>query len=209
MEATFEAPSWLLSHSAWRVLEALDVAGFISEFRTGFHLDSNGNYIAPTAWVHSSALIRNSVVLDGVNIHEFVSIRDSIVCSGANVGHCCEVTRSIIGEKVSMPRFNYVGSSLIGERVRLGGVVSLASQRFDKGEVLGPDEASGVMKLGAMIGYDTRLGFAVHVNPGVRIGAKCLIGPYSDVRISIPSDSVLLIAQRPVVRRREGAHWAA
>lgn len=209
LEATFETPSWLIDHPAWPLLEAFDVAGFIAEFRSGLNLDSTGSFIAPSAWVHPSALIQNSVVLSEASIHEFVSLRDSIVCSGANVGHCCEVARSIIGNDVSLPRFNYVGSSLVGERVRFGGAASLASQRFDKGEVLKSDETLGVVKFGAMVGHDSRLGFAAHVNPGVRIGKRCLIGPYSDVRTSIPDDSVLLVAQRAVVRRREGVHWAA
>jgi NDP-sugar pyrophosphorylase family protein len=204
--AAFDNADWLSGIHDDAESSDESLLNFVTTFRRSLQIDENGNHIEAGAWVHPTAIVRNSVILSGANVHEFCSVRDSILRPNCCVGHCSEVARSIIGDHVSLPRFNYVGSSIIGERVRAGGAVSMASQRFDRGEISVDVNVAPSTKLGAIVGSGTRIGFCAHINPGVSIGHRCLIGPYVDVRSSVPDDSILLAAQRLIQRPREGAH---
>lgn len=182
-------------------LERFDIGEFIRLMlaRTEF-LDSAGNLISETARIEAGAIVKNSWVMDDVNVHEGVSIRDSIIMSGARVGHAGEIARSIIGPRVSLPRFNYVGASIVGADVRFGGCVSLATRRYDDQDVTlfsqGRRIPTGRVKFGSIIGEKTIIGYGVHINPGVSIGRRCIISPLLDIRVSIPDDKIVIGDQK-------------
>jgi NDP-sugar pyrophosphorylase family protein len=149
---------------------------------------------------HESAYIHNCLFGKNVEIYEGCSIRDSIIFDNSTIGHCSEIARSIILKGCMIPRFNYVGGSLIGERTRLGGCVSLATRRHDNKniEIIIGNIAYNTYnnKFGSIVGSDVLIGFASHLNPGCCVGKNTIVSPYSDLRISIPSNSIVQITQK-------------
>ena len=183
------------------------IAEYVAQRKAGQLVDHQGNLIHGAAYVHPTAQVRNSIIGSGASVHEFTTVRDSLIDANSVIGHCSEVARSIIGARASVPRFNYVGGSILGSEVRLGGCVSIASRRFDQGHIsirYGSERYfTDQPKMGALIGDETMVGFGSHVNPGVIIGRRCLIGPYCDVRRDIPDDYVIVVDQKLAARPRQ------
>lgn len=174
----------------WDVLD--DLPQFLESY--------NDTLIHPSATIHPSASIRNCIIGKNSKIYEGVTLRDSVIGENCVIGHCSEIARSIILNNVSIPRFDYVGSSLIGNNVRLGGMVSLASRRYDSNSVsifVGTDEINtNKAKLGSVIGDNTIVGYGTHINPGVLIGPNCLISALCDIRVFIPRFSRVILKQQ-------------
>lgn len=163
----------------------------------------DGLEVDPSAEIHPSASVTHSIIGAGVSIYENVVVRNSVVMSGTQIGHASEVARSCVFPGSSIPRFNYVGASVLGSHVRLGGAVSLASRRFDDALVHLSDGSGGDPKLGSIVGARTLIGFACHVNPGLRIGADCVLQPHVDIRRDVPPASMCVLnTTTHVIRRR-------
>lgn len=182
----------------------------IPSFLETYERDNRGNYIHPTARVHSTAQIANSYVAEGVQIYEFVTLRDSVVGPGSVIGHCSEVARSIIMSRCMIPRFNYIGSSIVGNVVEFGGVCSLATERFDNESIFIRDRGltidTHLLKFGSIIGDGCMIGYAVHCNPGTIIGRKSIIMPKVEVRGIIPEGCIVSAQQRLIVSKRRAVH---
>ena len=134
-------------------------------------------YIGPNTTIRHSAYIR-----------EF-----SWICAGALVGHASEIKHSVLLPNSKAPHFNYVGDSVLGPNVNLGAGVKLSNLRNDGGEVhviiSGERIGSGLRKFGAIIGEDAQLGCNAVTNPGVVLGARCMVMPNTTVTGIYESDS--------------------
>jgi bifunctional UDP-N-acetylglucosamine pyrophosphorylase / glucosamine-1-phosphate N-acetyltransferase len=202
----FSAYSELVSFDPTARLSRLQIPEYISGRLERQVTDDRGNLIHGSAVIHPTAQVSHSIVGPSVRICEFTTVRNCLVSANSVVGHCTEIARTIIGKDCSLPRFNYVGGSILGDRVRLGGCVSIASRRFDQSPVNvhhgAEKHPTNLLKFGALIGDDTIIGFSSHVNPGMIVGQRCLIGPYTDIRRSIPDDYLVVASQKLAVRAR-------
>ena len=140
-------------------------------------------HIIGPAYIGPDATIRH-----GAYIREF-----SWICANALVGHASETKHSILLPGAKAPHFNYVGDSVLGPNVNLGAGVKLSNLRNDGGEVhviiSGERIGSGLRKFGAIIGEDAQLGCNAVTNPGVVLGARCMVMPNTTVTGIYDSDS--------------------
>ncbi len=109
---------------------------------------------------------------DNTVIGDYVMIRESHIGSNCLIGGYSEVTRSYLDDGVYLHR-NYVGDSVLGKNVLMGAGAVLANFRFD-GRVI---KNTGLVKLGSIIGEDSRIGVNGTILPGVKIGKNTFIGP--------------------------------
>ncbi len=113
-------------------------------------------FIAPGAEVRHGAFIRGSV---------YVGPR-------AVVGHTTEVKGSIFFDEAKAGHFAYVGDSILGRDVNLGAGTKLANLKLkgDAVRVVHPEDgqkiASGLRKLGSLIGDHAQTGCNAVLSPG-------------------------------------------
>ena len=152
------------------------------------HIDKSAK-IEPGVHIIGPAYIGpNSTIRHGAYIRE-----NSWICAGALVGHASETKHSVLLPNSKAPHFNYVGDSILGPNVNLGAGVKLSNLRNDGGEVhvriSGDRIGSGLRKFGAIIGEDAQLGCNAVTNPGVVLGARCMVMPNTTVTGIYESDS--------------------
>jgi bifunctional UDP-N-acetylglucosamine pyrophosphorylase/glucosamine-1-phosphate N-acetyltransferase len=91
---------------------------------------------------------------------------------------------------------SYVGDSIIGERCSLGAVTILSNFRFDERNISvkieGESIDSGLDKLGAIIGNDSKTGVNVSVMPGVKIGPNSVVGSHVCLTEDLEPDMIIL-----------------
>ncbi|SMF22353.1 glucose-1-phosphate thymidylyltransferase [Pseudobacteriovorax antillogorgiicola] len=124
-------------------------------------------YIGPKAEVRHGAFIRGT----------------AIIGEKAVVGHTTEVKGSIFGRDAKAGHFAYVGDSILGDRVNLGAGTKLANLKLrgDEVKVKHPDTgdltASGLRKLGAILGHDSQTGCNAVLSPGTMLLPKTAVLP--------------------------------
>jgi len=134
-----------------------------------------GTIIEPGAYIQGPCLIgKECEIRHGAYIRGNVLIGNRCV-----IGHATEVKKAILLDNVQASHFNYIGDSILGNRVHLGAGVKLANVRFDGKEVNffeGKEKIlTGLKKLGAILGDDTKLGCNAVTNPGtiMEMGSIC------------------------------------
>ena len=191
------------SGPVWSVLPTLkgQMADMLSDMgameRSGVSIDSSNGIvhieesaiIEPEVHIIGPAYIGpNAIIRHGAYIREY-----SWICANALVGHASETKHSILLPGAKAPHFNYVGDSVLGPEVNLGAGVKLSNLRNDGGEVHvwieGKRIASGLRKFGAIIGEGSQLGCNAVTNPGVVLGAGCMVMPNTTVTGIYDSDS--------------------
>jgi len=116
-----------------------------------------------------------------------------ILEEGAVVGHATEVKNSIFLAKAHAAHFNYVGDSILGENTNLGAGVKCANFKLDHGEVKvlfeGKRIATGLQKLGLILGDGSQIGCNAVTSPGTLMGKGVLCNPCKYTSGFIPSHS--------------------
>lgn len=154
-----------------------------------------GTVVEPGAMIKGPAVIGpGSIVRQGAYIREYCLI-------GANcvVGHTSEVKGSILLDEAQAPHFNYVGDSILGRRVNLGAGVKLSNLKNDRSLIsINTKEqriATGLHKLGAIIGDDAAIGCNVVTSPGTLIGPQASVYANMVVRGFLPARSIMKLRQ--------------
>ncbi len=164
-------------------------------------LDESEGYISPSANISDKAVIEGKVIMsDNVRVFENAVIRGPVYIGpnsvigngslvrdyshiGANcvVGYSTRVKNSYIGDGCWF-HMSYIGDSIIAEGCSFGAGTTLANFRFDEGNIsvrIGDELVdTGLDKLGAIIGSNSRTGINASVLPGIRIGPNSVIGPH-------------------------------
>ena len=106
-------------------------------------------------------------------------VRESMIGKNCVIGYNTDVTRSYIGDDCWF-HSNYIGDSVLGDNISFGAGVVTANFRLDEGEissvVRGERIATGMEKLGAIIGDNVRIGVNASIMPGVKIGTDSFVG---------------------------------
>ena len=158
--------------------------------------------IAPSIWVHKSAKVAPTAYLgapciidEGAEVRHCAFIRGSaFVGKGSVVGNSTELKNVILFDSVQVPHYNYVGDSILGYKSHMGGGAVTSNVKSDKTLVVIKDKeeqiATGLKKVGAMLGDHVEVGCNSVINPGTVVGRNTNIYPLSCVRGVVPSDSI-------------------
>ena len=146
--------------------------------------------VAPTASITGPCIIGKDA-----EIRHCAFIRgNAIVGEGAGVGNSTELKNVILFNKVQVPHYNYVGDSILGYKSHMGAGSITSNVKSDKtlvevkcdGNVI----ATGLKKMGAILGDSVEVGCGSILNPGSVIGSNTNIYPLSSVRGYVETNSI-------------------
>ncbi|MBN1283837.1 MAG: NTP transferase domain-containing protein [Anaerolineae bacterium] len=201
---------WLAVKFPWHVLEVMN-----------FYLESiEGQHISPDAFVADSALIRGNVVIapgarifhgasvmgpayigEGAIVGNGALVRESLVGPRCVVGHVSEVARSYLAAGCQLHRA-VVLDSVFDENVNFSAGCITANLRWDKGfvktTVKGERINTGRDKFGAVVGRDAFIGIQSGTMPGVKVGQRAVVGPFTNATRDIPDDTLFYTEQSTV-----------
>lgn len=138
-----------------------------------------GTIVEPGAFIMGPCYIgENCEIRHGAYIRGNV-----LIGNGCVVGHATEVKNSFFFDGAKAGHFAYVGDSILGNQVNLGAGTKCANLRFDGKSVVIVDGdiriATGMRKLGAILGDGVQTGCNSVTNPGTLIGKEGLVAPCS------------------------------
>lgn len=159
--------------------------------------------VSPQVWIHNTAKVAPSACLGnpciiGANteVRHCAFIRGSaLIGENCVIGNSVELKNVIIFDRAEVPHFNYVGDSILGYRAHMGAGSITSNIKSDRTPITvkTPEGgiATGMRKIGAMLGDHVEVGCNSVLNPGTVIGRNCIIYPLSCVRGVIPADSIV------------------
>lgn len=157
---------------------------------------------APQVWVHRTATVAPTAFLGApciigakTEVRHCAFVRGSaLVGKGCVVGNSVELKNVILFDDVQVPHYNYVGDSILGHRSHMGAGSLTSNVKSDKTPVtvrMGEEAiATGLKKMGAMLGDDVEVGCNTVLNPGTIVGKNSNIYPLSCVRGTVPQGSI-------------------
>ncbi len=178
----------------------------------GSTLGSEYKQVSENVWVHETAKIAPTAYLGapciiGANteVRHGAFIRGSaLVGENCVVGNSVELKNVILFDHVQVPHYNYVGDSILGYKAHMGAGSITSNVKSDKSLVVihaEPPIATGIKKVGAMVGDRVEIGCNSVLNPGTVIGRDSNVYPLSCVRGVIPANSIYK-SQNNIVKKR-------
>ena len=158
--------------------------------------------VAPSVWVHKSAVVAPSAFLGapciiGANteVRHCAFIRGSaLVGENCVVGNSVELKNVILFDNVQVPHYNYVGDSILGYKAHMGAGSITSNVKSDKTPVVVKTSdtqiPTGLKKFGAMLGDHVEVGCNSVLNPGTVIGRHSNVYPTSCVRGMVPEGHI-------------------
>ena len=158
--------------------------------------------VSEHVWVHRTASVAPTAFLGapciigaGTEVRHCAFVRGSaLVGEGCVVGNSVELKNVILFDHVQTPHYNYVGDSILGHRSHMGAGSVTSNVKSDKTLVtvrMGDEAiATGLKKMGAMLGDDVEVGCNSVLNPGTIVGRSSNIYPLSCVRGTIPANHI-------------------
>ena len=153
-------------------------------------------------WIAKSADIAHTATINGpciigkdIEVRPGAFIRgNAIVGENCVVGNSTELKNVILFNNVQVPHYNYVGDSILGYKSHMGAGSITSNVKSDKSDVVikyeGDKIATGLRKMGAILGNYVEVGCNSVLNPGTIIGSNTNIYPLSSVRGYIPKGSI-------------------
>jgi len=156
-----------------------------------------GASIGPYAYVQGPAWI-----MAGAQVGHAAMLRPGVLLGpGAKVGHASEAKHAIVLGGAHVAHFNYVGDAIVGHDVNLGAGVKLANLRVMPGGVSVGGVATGLRKLGAIVGDGVSIGCNAVLAPGTVIGRGTIVYDGATVRGVVPAGRIVKL--RPVLEMVE------
>ena len=158
---------------------------------------------APDIWIHETASVAPSASITGpciigpeAQIRHCAYIRGNALVGGkCVVGNSVELKNVILFDSCEVPHFNYVGDSILGFRAHMGAGSVTSNIKSDRTNIVVKDGteriATGMRKIGAMLGDFAEIGCNSVLNPGTVVGRRATVYPLSCVRGTVPADSIL------------------
>ena len=169
----------------------------------GSHLDPQDyTEVSSQVWVHRTAVVAPTAYLGapciigaGTEVRHCAFIRGAaLVGENCVVGNSVELKNVILFDCVQTPHYNYVGDSILGYKSHMGAGSITSNVKSDKTLVVvhgqGEDVATGLKKMGAMLGDHVEVGCNSVLNPGTVIGRNSNIYPLSCVRGVVPANAI-------------------
>ena len=184
------------SHIEKLIDEGLD--GF-TEIQSGVWVGHDVK-IAPTATVIPPAVIgRGTEIRVGAFLRGNVIIGENCV-----VGNSCELKNCLLMRGAQVPHYNYVGDSVLGNFSHLGAGAVCSNLKSDGRAVVvhgDRDYATGLRKMGAILGDHADIGCGCVLNPGAVVGKNTSVYPLTALRGVIPADCIVKSANNIVKRQ--------
>ncbi len=145
-------------------------------------------WIARDATVAPTACINGPVIIGrGAEVRHCAYIRGNVLIgAGAVVGNSTELKNVILFDGVQVPHYNYVGDSILGYKSHMGAGSITSNVKSDKSQVVihaeEEDIATGLRKMGAILGDHVEIGCGAVLNPGTIICRESTVYPLSSVR---------------------------
>ena len=158
--------------------------------------------LAPGVWAHktvqpapTASLSGPAIIGPGTEIRPGAFIRGSaLVGADCVIGNSVELKNVIIFDHVQVPHYNYVGDSILGYGAHMGAGAVTSNVKSDRSNVVVRDGrqaiATGLRKMGAMLGDWVEVGCNSVLNPGTVIGRGSRVYPLSSVRGVIPEKHI-------------------
>ena len=168
----------------------------------GENLGEEYTEVSPQVWVHRTAKVAPSAYLGApciigpdTEVRHCAFIRGSaLVGAGCVVGNSAELKNVILFDGVQTPHYNYVGDSILGYKAHMGAGSITSNVKGDKSPVtvrMGDEAiATGLKKMGAMLGDYAEIGCNSVLNPGAVIGRDAQVYPLSSVRGTVPEKHI-------------------
>ncbi len=167
--------------------------------------------IKENVWVHKSATIFESAYIDGpcilgenTQVRQCAFIRGSaLIGKDCVIGNSVELKNVIIFDNCQVPHFNYVGDSILGFHAHMGAGAVTSNIKADKKNIVvhsTPEMATGLRKMGAMLGDYVDVGCNSVLNPGTIIGRNTIVYPMSCVRGVVEKNRIYKNSQDIVLR---------
>lgn len=217
-EASMTAPMSFKSHDLWdlsaslagpylagfeRPWEALaGIAALIVEIGKTLSVDEY-TLLDENIWVAKSARVMPSVYLNGpVIVGPYSEIRhgafirgSALIGANCVVGNSTELKNVILFDHVEVPHFNYVGDSILGSYAHLGAGAITSNVKGDRQAVVIKTSdgqiATGLKKVGALLGDHVEIGSQTVLNPGTVVGRYSRVYPLTLLRGVIPPRSLV------------------
>lgn len=139
-------------------------------------------FIHPTVKLPPFAVIEGPAWIGpGCELRPGVYVRGNVIAGpGCVLGNSCEYKNSLLCGEVETAHFNYVGDSILGRKAHLGAGVICANLKLTRDEVsvVGPDglrHATGLRKLGALVGDGAEVGCNSVLQPGAMLGRRSVV----------------------------------
>ena len=183
----------------WEALKG--ISNFIMELGSCLSPDEYNNP-SENVWIHKTAKVFPSAYIGApciigadTEVRHCAFIRGSaLIGSNCVIGNSAELKNVIIFDNVQTPHYNYVGDSILGYKSHMGAGSITSNVKSDKTNVIikdGSEEiATGIKKIGAMLGDFVEVGCNSVLNPGTIIGRNSNIYPTSCVRGVVPPNSI-------------------
>lgn len=167
--------------------------------------------IKENVWVHKTAKIFDSAYIGGpciiganTEIRQCAFIRGSaLIGNDCVIGNSVELKNVIIFDNCQVPHFNYVGDSILGFHAHLGAGAITSNIKADKKNIVVHSEsemATGLRKMGAMLGDYVDVGCNSVLNPGTIIGRNTIVYPMSCIRGVVEENRIYKSSQDIVLR---------
>lgn len=159
--------------------------------------------VAPQVWVHQTATVAPTAYLGApciigpeTEVRHCAFVRGSaLVGRHCVVGNSVELKNVILFDDVQTPHYNYVGDSILGYKSHMGAGSITSNVKSDKTLVTVRSAdgamATGLKKMGAMLGDYVEVGCNSVLNPGTVIGPHSNVYPLSCVRGVVPAHSIV------------------
>jgi len=170
--------------------------------RLGEKLGDEYQQVSPQVWVHRTAQVAPTAYLGApciigpeTEVRHCAFIRGSaLVGAGCVVGNSAELKNVILFDGVQTPHYNYVGDSILGYKAHMGAGSITSNVKGDKSLVtvrMGDEAvATGLKKMGAMLGDFAEIGCNSVLNPGTIVGRNAQVYPLSSVRGTVPASHI-------------------
>ena len=138
---------------------------------------------------------------DNSVIGDYSIVRESQIGQDCLIGSYTEVARSYIGNNVFLHR-NYIGDSVLDNDVMFGAQAVTGNLRFNGEKVssLVNEEKvdTNMNKLGAIIGYLSKIGVNATILPGVKVGKQTWVGPGEIIRYDVEDKTYLIEGEEKI-----------
>ena len=192
------APLFAGAEHPWQILPK--IKGYINAILenppAGFTLWREGVLVGENAEISPLATIEPPCVLGaGTVVRPGAYIRGGVITGEACViGNSSELKNCVLLARAKVPHYNYVGDSVLGAGAHMGAGAICSNLKSSGGEVTVHGEkehATGLRKLGAIVGDGAEIGCGCVLNPGTVIGKRTRVYPLTSVRGVIGEDMIV------------------
>lgn len=179
---------WEVIGDIKNMMNYVDTGGYL-KLRDGVFV-GEGVSIAETVTILPPAIIGS-----GSELRPGAYLRGNVfIGKGCVIGNSTELKNAIIMDGAQIPHYNYVGDSILGCRSHMGAGAIASNLKSDHSNVTvhaDRDYATGLRKMGAVLGDEADVGCGCVLNPGTVIGKRSRVYPLTSVRGSVGADMIV------------------